>query len=276
MTTIFVSHAKEDGVCAEAINKELEAKGYTVWREPTSLTLASVLSPRTLEDDILGSAALILVWSSHAAHSEWVERHILFAQRLKKLLLPVSIDGTPLPNTLVAVAPVAAQASCAGVVVQLAPSLPAPGSQDDLITLYEQAAHDFIRLRKEASDLAAGMLTRDEHREEVLAVLEYLARHDQMMGVRDKAQEVLDADTKQHAGQPQLPLLRPADAQYTFGVRCSKGHMSYFNKKHVCSEKLSPVHRRLQRAGAELDEIELTCKVCGETMIVRIDCEGCS
>lgn len=38
------------------------------------------------------------------------------------------------------------------------------------------------------------MLARNEHREEILALLEYLARHDLMTGVREKAQEALTAD----------------------------------------------------------------------------------
>ena len=50
---------------------------------------------------ILGSAAVVLVWSSAAAQAAWVARHILFAQRLKKLILPVVLDGTALPNTLI-------------------------------------------------------------------------------------------------------------------------------------------------------------------------------
>src|SRR5713226_1102470 len=99
MTTIFVSHTKEDADCAERIRQGLEAKGYTTWREPTSLTMESILYPRTIENVILSSAAVVLVWSSSAASAasaEWVERHILFAQQLKKPIVPVVIDGTGL------------------------------------------------------------------------------------------------------------------------------------------------------------------------------------
>src|SRR5437763_11354517 len=98
MTQIFVSHSKEDTECAEHIRQGLEAKGYTTWREPTSLTMESILYPRTVENVIMGSAAVVLVWNSTAAQSEWVERHILFAQQLKKTIVPVGIDGTGLPT----------------------------------------------------------------------------------------------------------------------------------------------------------------------------------
>jgi hypothetical protein len=38
------------------------------------------------------------------------------------------------------------------------------------------------------------MLQRNEQRAAVLTLLAYLARHDPMIGVREPAQEVLDAD----------------------------------------------------------------------------------
>ncbi len=34
MTQIFVSHSPNDAECAEQIRQGLEAKGYSVWREP--------------------------------------------------------------------------------------------------------------------------------------------------------------------------------------------------------------------------------------------------
>ncbi len=70
MTSIFVSYAKEDGTCAETILQGLEAQGYHIWRELASLTMESVLYPRTIENEILGSTAVLLLWSSSAASSE--------------------------------------------------------------------------------------------------------------------------------------------------------------------------------------------------------------
>src|SRR6266436_9277612 len=148
--------------------------------------MESVLYPRTIENVILSSAAVVLVWSSHAVQSEWVERHLLFAQSLKKPLFPVTIDGTTLPNTLIADTTIPGQPPCTDVIAQLLPHLPQPGSTDPLITLSEKAAHEFIRVRKEAIDQATEMLQRGEHREAVLAILEYLASKDLMMGVREK------------------------------------------------------------------------------------------
>src|SRR2546426_9751135 len=147
MTTVFVSHTQEDTACAESIRQGLEVKGYSVWREPASLSMESILYPRTIENDLLRSAAIVLVWSSSAAQSEWVERHILFAQRLKKLIVPVVIDGTNLPNTVVSVTPITSNPPCTDVMAQLPIDFPQPGSVDPLIKLSELAAHEFIRER---------------------------------------------------------------------------------------------------------------------------------
>ena len=258
MTQIFVSHTQDDAACAECIRQGLEARGYTLWREPTSLSMESILYPRTIENVILGSAAVILVWSSSAAASEWVERHILFAQHLKKLILPVVIDGTELPTTLIVDTTIPGQTPYTNVMKKLPPDFPQPVSTDPLINLSEQAAHEFIRERKEAIDQAAEMLKRDEHREEVLAILEYLAHNDQMMGVREKAQEVLDADAKKGA----VPAFSPEEARHIIGVRCKNGHITYFDKRRICHDQVNVI--RVTRAGLELDQRDLTCGNCGE------------
>jgi hypothetical protein len=268
MTTMFVSFAKENAACAEAILKGLEAHGYRAWREPTSLTMEDILYPRTIENVLLGSAAVVLVWSSNAARSEWVERHILSAQRLKKLLLPVILDGTGLPNTLIVDTTFTGQGSCTDVVPRLLPHLPQLGSTDSLIILWEQAAHEFIRVRKEAIDRAAEMLQRDEHREAVLAVLEDLACDDLMVGVREKAQGVLDDVAKKNAPPPSA-----GQSRHIFGVRCPKGHVTYFDKRRVCmNEQL--LRGSTQRAGVALAELDLTCGECDAELKVRIDCGG--
>src|SRR5260221_10012217 len=179
MAHIFVSHAPQNAACAEQIRQGLEAGGYTTWREPAALSIESILYPRTLEHVILSSAAVVLVWSGSASQSAWVERHLLFAQQVQKLILPVLLDGTDLPNTLVMVSPVRGHAPCADVVAQLLPLLPPSASEDPLLKLEEQAAHQYIRERKAAIDAAAGMLHCVEKVAEVVPTREYLPRTDQ-------------------------------------------------------------------------------------------------
>ena len=47
MTQIFVSLTSMDAECAKQILQVLEARGYSIWREPTSL------SPNELEANFL-------------------------------------------------------------------------------------------------------------------------------------------------------------------------------------------------------------------------------
>lgn len=265
MTTIFVSHAKEDTVCAETIRQGLEAQGYAAWREPDYPGPSEYSYAQMIENAILGSAVVVLVWSSNAAQFAWVKRHILFAQRLQKQIIPVVLDSTSLPNTLIMPHTLTAQAPCGAVVAQLLPHLPAADSTEPLLILSAKAAHEYIRHRKEAIEQADELLKRNEHREEVLAILTYLAHNDLMMGVRDKAQEVLDAATK----KDNAPSPPPGDSRYIFGVRCEHGHVSYFDKRRVCVEKKQIV----RAAGTELDELELPCATCGVAMTVHVDCE---
>jgi hypothetical protein len=248
----------------------LEAKGYSAWREPKSLELNSILYPRTIENVILSSAAVVLVWSSSASRSEWVERHILFAQRLKKLILPVLIDGTNLPNTLIADKTIAAQLLYTDVVTHMLPLLPPLDKPDPVIQLAEKAADDLIAVRKEAIDAAAGMLQSGEQREAVLAILEYLAHNDLMMGVRDKAQEILDAEMRKAAAPP--PFLHLGDSRHIFGVRCKNGHVTYFDKRRVCSAYKEVPRDIRHSAGLELDELHLKCETCGEVIVASVDC----
>jgi hypothetical protein len=270
MAQIFVSHAAQDAACAEQIRQGLEARGYTTWREPTSFSIESMLYPRTIENVILSSAAVVLLWSSSAAQSDWVERHLLFAQQLQKLILPVLLDGTDLPNTLVGVLPVSSHTSCVDAAARLLPLLPPITSEDPLRKLEEQAAHQYIRERKAAIDAAVEMLQRGEQREAVLAMLEYLAHNDLMDGVRGKAREALAPYTKQSVASPASPPV--GDSRHTFGVRCKNGHVSYFDRREVCSAHTIFPRETRQSAGQELDELLLKCETCNVEVAARVDC----
>jgi len=265
MTTIFISHAKENADCAEQIRQRFEIQGYGVKREPVSLSTGSILFSRSIERAILGSTAVILVWSSSAAQSEWVERHILFAQQLKKPIWPVLLDATPLPTTLRPETTIINTSSCTDVAAQLLPSLPPANSTDPLIVFAEHSAHEHIHLRKEAIAAAAEMLQHGEHRESVLAVLEYLALNDQMTSVREKAQEVLESRVKKAPPPPQ-------QSRHSFGVKCRNGHITYFDKRDVCPKQEELMRKQI--AGTGLDELDLPCRTCGLKVTVHIDCRG--
>lgn len=221
---------------------------------------------------VLGSAAIVLMWSSETAQTAWVERQVLFA--VYKPMFPVVLDGTSVPNTLVRVWPVngldaqGGQRPVTEVVAALMalPVFPPAQSNDPLISLCERAAHEYIRERKAAIEQAAEMLKRGEQREAVLAVLSYLARHDLMIGVREKAQEVLDA------GQSEAVPSASSDSRHLFGVRCKNGHVSYFDKRVVCTDYQVVPRILTTSADKELDTLMLHCKTCGVEVTTRVDC----
>jgi hypothetical protein len=264
MTTIFLSSAEEDAVCADQIRQGFEQAGYTTWCEPGFPTPHDTSYPYLIENAILGSAAMVVLWSQSAASSSWVKRHLLIAQRFFKLLVPVRLDDTALPSTLL-VESLVGKGSCRDIVAHVLPRLPAPGCTDPLLALGEQAAHQYIRVRKEAIDQAAAILQQGEHREEVLVILDYLARNDLISSVRQKAQEVLKA-----AAPPKSvssPVLMPQqEARHLFGVRCQNGHITTFDRREVCSER-----KEVMRG---LDELILSCPTCSSKMAVDVDCEG--
>ena len=149
-------------------------------------------------------------------------------------------------------------------------------SSDPLLALAEQAAHQYMRERKEAIDRAATMLQGGEQREEVLAMLEYLARNDVMNGVREKAQGVLASATQQQPASPHAAASRPRDARHQFDVRCQQGHITRFDRRDVCARK-KKIARELNgdtEVMRGLDELILTCPTCGVKMAVDVDCEG--
>jgi TIR domain len=273
MTRIFLSYAQENTICAEALRAGLEAQGYTPWREPTYPDPNSASYPHMIETAIVGSTALVLAWSQYAAQTTWVERHLLIAQSLKKPIFPLVLDSTSLPNTLIAASPPLILRDCNDAVRALLAlaTFSRAHSTDVLITLSELAAHEYIRERKTAINQAADLLAHDEHQEEVLALLAYLAKNDSIMGVREEAQKVLDAQAKKLT--PPLPAFRPQDAQYIFGVRCKNGHVSYFDKRVVCSANKS-FPRLVDPAAKGLDELHMTCDTCGVEIVARVDCEG--
>ncbi len=264
MTTIFLSYENSDRTSAEQVRQGLEQVGYTVWREPDYPTPSDASYPYVIENGILGSAAVVVLWSQSAASLAWVKRHMLFAQRFFKPLVLVRLDETSLPSTLLGES-LSGEESCSAVVEQVLKRLPAPGSTDALLTLGEQASDTSLRVRKEAIDQAAAMLQRGEHREEVLAILEYLARNDLMSGVREKAQGVLATAKQQQTPSPPVPA-HPQEARHLFGVRCKNGHITTFDRRKVCSQR-----KEIMRG---LDELILNCSTCGVEMAVDVDCEG--
>jgi hypothetical protein len=198
MTSLFLLHASEDAARAESLRASLTVQGYSLSCEPLSLPVSDVLDPRAIENAILGSAVVLLLWSKSAARSSEVARHLPFALHLKKAVLLLMLDQTGLPATLRSYPPFMVESLSMDIVTQLMQHslLPPPGTVDPLFTLAQLAASNLLSERKAAVQQANAMLKRNEQRAAVRAILAYLAQQDLMIGVRELAQEALDADIR--------------------------------------------------------------------------------
>jgi hypothetical protein len=198
MTNIFLLHAPEDATCAETLYAGLAIQGYRIWREPHSLQVSDIIYPHASENAILGSAVVLFLLSVSAAYSNEVARHISFAMDLNKNIIPLVLDKIDMPAMLHKFTPFMVEPPYTGIVKQLMRQslLPPPDSTDPLIKLAELAASDLLSKRKAAVQQASTMLQRNQRRSAVLALLAYLAQDDPMIGVRELAQEALDADAR--------------------------------------------------------------------------------
>ncbi len=203
MTSIFLAQSPDSATYADQLRQELENRGYTVPAYPPA-TAASYTS--RIECAILGSAAVVILWSSGAHSVEWEAQHIQFAQRFSKPLFPLLLDTTPLPDMLAATTTLSGQLPPDTTVAALLtlPDFPPSHIEDAMLKLHEQITNETIRIRRAAIETAAHMLTQDQHREAIVALLTYVAEHDPITNIQKKAREVLELDARRRIGTAAL------------------------------------------------------------------------
>jgi len=94
VSDVFISYARSTAKQAEQISEALRALGYSVWRDddlPPHRAYAEVIQER-----LIGAKAVVVVWSSEAAKSEWVQSEADRARSDHKLV-QLRIDEAPLP-----------------------------------------------------------------------------------------------------------------------------------------------------------------------------------
>ena len=94
MADVFISYAREDQAFAQRVAEAVRREGFSVfWDDdlPPHLSYGEVI-----EEKIGSARAAIVVWSRHAAASEWVRAEADLARSHRKLI-QTSIDDHPLP-----------------------------------------------------------------------------------------------------------------------------------------------------------------------------------
>lgn len=89
---IFISYSKQDIGFARHLRDLLQDAGFSVWLDETKL----VPSERwwsSIERNIDNCAALLVIMSPRSKTSDWVEREILHAERRRKPIFPILLEG---------------------------------------------------------------------------------------------------------------------------------------------------------------------------------------
>ena len=94
MSDIFISYAREDRKKIEALAKEFENNGWSVWWDrkiPPGKTFSQVIV-----EELADARCVVVAWSKQSVKSNWVQEEA--DEGLKKgILIPVIIEDVMLP-----------------------------------------------------------------------------------------------------------------------------------------------------------------------------------
>lgn len=102
MSSVFLSYARADNVQVTSVAQMLHEIGFEIWRDQESL-YGGQLWPKAIGEAVAAHDFFILVWSSNASLSHFVEFEWTTAVALCKLVIPCLLDDTPLPLALRAI-----------------------------------------------------------------------------------------------------------------------------------------------------------------------------
>ena len=95
----FVSYSHNDRLFVEAITDLLKITGITVFRDKENIPLGTPWR-QFVEDALKAADTAIVFWSGHSAESPEVQNEYKRAISLRKKVVPVMLDNTPLPADL--------------------------------------------------------------------------------------------------------------------------------------------------------------------------------
>ena len=99
MPNVFLSYSRSDETFAIDLSTELHQRQWDVWRDQDSL-LAGDRWPKLLGEAIALRVFFVLLWSTEAAKSDFVELEWTIAIAMKRRMGILMLDSMPLPPTL--------------------------------------------------------------------------------------------------------------------------------------------------------------------------------
>ncbi|MEZ5480275.1 MAG: toll/interleukin-1 receptor domain-containing protein [Thiolinea sp.] len=97
--TVFVSYSRLDSERVQHAVALLEAGGAEVFRDIDDIQFGDQWE-QVIRAKLKECERVMVFWSRHAQGSEWVGKEYLLALSMGKRLVPVLLDGTPLPPEL--------------------------------------------------------------------------------------------------------------------------------------------------------------------------------
>ncbi len=99
MKAIFISYARHDLKVVKKFEQALSEREFSVWRDQEKIRGAQNW-PRAIGEGIAASDIVLLFWSGRAAKAHFVEFEWSTAIALRKPILPIFLDKTPLPASM--------------------------------------------------------------------------------------------------------------------------------------------------------------------------------
>lgn len=96
---VFLSYSHQDGHLVETLADLIRVTGAPVFRDKDNIPPGAAWRP-LIAEALAGADATIVFWSSYSANSTEVKAEYKSAISLKKTIVPVLLDSTPLPSDL--------------------------------------------------------------------------------------------------------------------------------------------------------------------------------
>jgi hypothetical protein len=88
MTQVFISYSRKDLIFVERLAADLQAAGLQVWYDLSGLD-GGTRWGREIQNSIEASQCFVVVLSPNSIDSEWVEKEFMYANSLKKKIIPL-------------------------------------------------------------------------------------------------------------------------------------------------------------------------------------------
>ncbi len=95
MNHVFISYSRKDQTHARRVAEDLRQHGFDVWMDDRIDYGDRWL--RVIFQAVRDAAAVIVIMSPHSEESKWVEKEYLFADEIRKPILPLALDGHVFP-----------------------------------------------------------------------------------------------------------------------------------------------------------------------------------